>query len=679
MASYTWTQSGGGDFNAPSNWTIDGNPATTAPGASDTVFFNAATTGTISGNGDVTRIFVNDPASDLTFTGQTQLATIDIDGKVTLATGASFTASLGVGVAPDAGSTGTFIIGPGATYQGTITPQANFQLFNIGNGAAATGTVIVQGPGALVDTGDNPASIATTATSTGSLQISDGGVVRFGTINPSALLSVTVGRGGTGTVTVDGAGSQLDLSGAMYAGRGGTGTVTLTHGASLTEAAVGTGFASNFGAGGGSPLLTGGTGTLNVLSDSTAAFGDSLGFGVNNTTGVGLVSDGTLKVGGLLRLGSGTAAPGGKGTLTINDGGLVQDTATAVTSTANVLVGATAGTTGTVTVDGWRSTLDAGANGISIGTIGSGTVTGSNHGLIEGGRLTVGDSGTGTLNLTGGADAIIGANATATGAILAVGAHAGATGSISVSGFGSALLAYGETVLGGTDTGSGITAGGTGDVSVSQGGLLGTGSMTVESGSSLGVAGSALIGGNLANGGAVATKGLLLVGGSLSGTGTLAVIGGLTDLGGLDNASVSFGGSPAVLRVHALNGSSTVSNMQSGDVVNLAGLSGVTLNGDTVTASGGGMMFLSPAPTGETYKLIDSQNGASVVLAPTTAHGASAWASESLGSPDELGFSLGSAATTFAQGLASHAGATTSDFGTFIRTELTAVHQQFGG
>jgi hypothetical protein len=208
------------------------------------------------------------------------------------------------------------------------------------------------------------------------------------------------------------------------------------------------------------------------------------------------------------------------------------------------------------------------------------------------------------------------------GAALSVGAQAGGTGSISISGFGSALIAVGEAVLGGTDTGTGAVAGGTGDVSVSHGGLLGTGSMVIESGSSLGIDGTsaALIAGNLSDGGAITTRGLLAVTGTVSGAGSLALDGGLTDAGGLAGANVGFGSPGAVLRVHALSGASTVSGMQTGDVIDLAGMKGVTLTGNTVTANGG-MLFLSPPPAGDAHKLVTNQGGTEVLLLPTSGYG----------------------------------------------------------
>jgi hypothetical protein len=359
-----------------------------------------------------------------------------------------------------------------------------------------------------------------------------------------------------------------------------------------------------------------GTGFLNVLSDSTATFGDSLIFGLDGDTGVGLVSRGTLKVAGQLGLGAATpgmGAPGGNGTLTINDGGVVRDTP-------------------------------------------SGTE-----------------------------------------AALAVGAQAGGMGSISVSGYGSALIAGGEAVLGGTDTGTGITAGGTGDISLSQGGFLGTGSMTIEAGSSLAVDGTsaALVAGNLSDGGGITTSGLLAVTGAVSGTGSLTLDGGLANLGSLDSTNVSFGGAPAVLRVQALSGTSNVSGMQTGDIVDLVGQQGVLLKGDTVTTKSG-MLFLSAAPSGDTYKLIHSLDGTAVVLTPASGHGMNDMATADMGLsfaglddvPDisgdlreHLGVnrSMGSLQFTANDQTGGYIGATAGGSPNAAAVDLLMAHQSFAG
>jgi autotransporter family porin len=634
MATYTWLPSGGGDFNVASNWTLDGtNPAPTAPGPNDTAVFDA-TTGTISGNPDVYGIFFNTDTSNLTFTGQTSVFASDVQGTLTLASGASITDSGGLSVAVAPGLSGTLVVGPGASYLGTATAQVvtdvgTSYLFNVGSSSVgtsevgATGTAIVEGPGALVDTGANAgASVGYLSGSTGSLQISAGGVANFATTNAN-FASLSVGRQGTGTVTVDGTGSQLQLSGYLAAARTGTGTVTLTNGATLTETLPDNVFPNDLPSFFGRGLVSGGvvstgTGFLNVLSDSTATFSDSLVFGLDGDTGVGLVSHGTLNVGGRLELGANLAAPGGQGTLTIEDGGVVRDTAVADPSTAYIQLGAAPDSTGTIVVDGCGSRLDAGANAIDVGVIGAGTLTASNDGLITSTGLTVGDQGIGTLNLTCGGAAIT-KPPSGTGAALSVGAQSGGTGSISVSGNGSALIAGGEAVLGGTDTGTGVTAGGTGEISLSEGGLLGTGSMTIQSGSSLGIddTSAAVIAGNLSDGGGITTSGLLAITGGVSGAGSLTLDGGLANLGSLDGTTVSFGGAPAALRLRALSGTSDVSGMQVGDVIDLAGQHGVTLKDDIVTTKSG-MLFLSPAPAGDTYRLIHSPDGAAVVLTPAS-------------------------------------------------------------
>jgi autotransporter family porin len=696
MATYTWLQPGGGDFNVAANWSLDGTtPATTSPGPGDTVDFDSATTGTISGNADVYGIVIENAAVDLTFTGQITLSDGVVDfGTLALASGARITNSGGFGVAVFPNNSGTLIVGPGVSYYGNPPAETANYKFAIAYGDDATGTAIVQGPGALLDTGVDGNSIGNGIGSTGSLRISAGGVVESATTNPATILSLQVGRQGTGSVTVDGVGSQLLLTGAMYAGRAGTGTVTLTNGAVPTETAVGSGNASQFGAGGGIPFLTGGTGTLNVLSGSTATFGDSLAFGVNGATGVGLVSDATLNVGGQLRVGRGTTAPGGNGTLTINDGGIVRDTAAADTSTAYVQLGAASGTTGTIGVDGWGSLLDAGANAIDAGIIGEGTLTASHHGLITSTGLTVGDHGNGTLNLTGGGAAIAQAPSD-NGSALSVGAQTGGSGSISVTGHGSALIAVGEAVLGGTDTGTGAMAGGTGDIAVAQGGFLGTGDMTIESGSSLGIDGTsaAFIAGNLSDGGGVTTSGLLSVTGTVSGAGSLTLDGGLANLGSLDGTNVSFGGASAALRIQALNGTSDVSGMQVGDVIDLADQQGVALKDDTVTTKSG-MLFLSPAPAGDTYQLIHSLDGTAVVLTPASGHGMSDMATGDTGSSladlndettisadllERLGVNTGILPFTTTNETAGYIGASTGGSPNSSVVDLLMAHQPFAG
>jgi hypothetical protein len=278
---------------------------------------------------------------------------------------------------------------------------------------------------------------------------------------------------------------------------------------------------------------------------------------------------------------------------------------------------------------------------------------------------------------------------------LTVGAQAGGTGSISVSGYGSALIAGGEAVLGGTDTGTGIMAGGTGEISLSEGGLLDTGSMTIKPGSGLGIDGTsaALIAGSLSDGGGITTSGLLVVTGALSGAGSLTLDGGLANLGSLDGTNVSFAGASAALRIQALSGTSDVSNMQVGDVVDLVGQHAVRLNGDTVTTNSG-MLFLSPAPTGDTYQLVHSLDGTAVVLTAASGHGTSDMATDDTGlsfaSLDDvpnisgdllqsLGVNPGILPFTATDETAGYIGASAAGSANSAAVNLLMAHQPFAG
>jgi T5SS/PEP-CTERM-associated repeat protein len=169
MATYTWRQAGGGDFNMPSDWTPGINPATTLPGPGDIANVNGKIASTISGNTDAFWVYLNKDqpsyfAPDLTFIRQIQVGGLGEDCKLTLASDARVTAAICNGTAP---------------------AQSSNYLFNIDDGAGATGTVIVQGPSALLDTRANGASVGINPTSTGSLQIFAGGEAKFATSGPS--------------------------------------------------------------------------------------------------------------------------------------------------------------------------------------------------------------------------------------------------------------------------------------------------------------------------------------------------------------------------------------------------------------------------------------------------------------------------------------------------------------
>jgi hypothetical protein len=206
---------------------------------------------------------------------------------------------------------------------------------------------------------------------------------------------------------------------------------------------------------------------------------------------------------------------------------------------------------------------------------------------------------------------------------------------------------------------------------------------------------AALIAGDLSDGGGITSSGLLVATGTVSGGGSLALDGGLADLGTLDAANVSFGGASATLRVHALSGTSTVSGMQTGDVIDLTGQTGVTLSGDTVTTSSG-MLFLSPAPAGDSYRLVSSQHGTAILLTATSPHGsghtAMAEASQTAGATgvsadmlQDLGLIHGASVSDGGAGHAgadAHSGSSAAGDGTglsFAGVDLSAAHQHYAG
>jgi serralysin len=252
---------------------------------------------------------------------------------------------------------------------------------------------------------------------------------------------------------------------------------------------------------------------------------------------------------------------------------------------------------------------DAGTAG-NINVVGAGSTLNAN-----GDRITVGRAGGGILTVAGGARAISGAAYADTEAALALGGLAGGAGTVNVQGAGSQLLASGAAVLGGNNSGAGVTAGGTGTLNVTSGGAAVTGAMAIFGGSALNVdaTSTASVVGDLVDIGSVTTSGALLVTGNVAGGGTLNVSGGVADLAGLGVLSVNMSGPASVLRVHSLTGGSVINGMQFGEAIDLAGITGATLSGNTVTA-GGGSITLGAAPSGYNYKLYGDANGGTDIL-----------------------------------------------------------------
>ncbi len=278
--------------------------------------------------------------------------------------------------------------------------------------SGSTGTATVSGN----STWNNTHELVVGWSGSGTLNITTGGVVNC--LNPTGGW---IGySGATGTVTVDGANSELNIgSGDTFLGRmGSSGTLSITNGGVVTS-----GGDSYIGHGGDNGA---GTGTVTV-DGAHSTWTNS------NTLSVGYAN-----------------GYSGNGTLTITNGGAV--------SSSSGYVGIGSGSTGMVTVDGagstWNngSTIYAGAGGSGTLNITNGGTVISDYGVVGafgsssatatvdgrgstwttytpgaggGGELNAGDGGTGTLNITNG-----GAASSGNGFI---GRGAGSTGTATVS------------------------------------------------------------------------------------------------------------------------------------------------------------------------------------------------------------------------------------------------------
>ncbi|ADO48275.1 outer membrane autotransporter barrel domain protein [[Enterobacter] lignolyticus SCF1] len=245
--------------------------------------------------------------------------------------------------------TGTLTVNSGAVVSSGTDNTADTSGSVLGYDSGSSGTVIIDGGTWYdgVDAANNSLTNGTTAvggSGTGNLQIKNGGKV--------ALVFLNIGQNGSGngTVTVDGAGSQLlataTSTSGITVGNNGTGVLNITNGGSaIGNVLTYIGLDSNA------------TGTVNVSgAGSTFTVADGIIVGANGT-----------------------------GTMNIADGGKV-------TSGGGSIAGGSgsnpAGGTGTVHIDGSGSLWDIGNSILSIGSAGTGngTLIVSNQGTLTAGR-----------------------------------------------------------------------------------------------------------------------------------------------------------------------------------------------------------------------------------------------------------------------------------------------------
>lgn len=398
------------------------------------------------------------------------------------------------------------------------------QLGGSSTGANGAGILTVTGAGSTVDTTGSSRFInvgRNGASATGLLEIEDGGTVNASVVNLGRL-------GASGTLTMSGAGSTLNLSQpvagfgvGLNIGRdvGSFGSVTISSGAKINidgSGAPAGGMTVGFNGSGSMTLQNAGTEltiTGNQIDPAT-----SLGPGFT----VGRNAQGFLNVLDGAKITVTDNSPEGHGGMSI--GG----------NAAQAAQGLPAGD-GQVLVSGVGSEIKTvGSNtGVSVGRSGTGSLTVANGGRIETNDLNVGrDAGsTGTLTVNGGTIALSAATPSTTpvgnaGAVFTVGRSGIGTASFSnaaatisgAAGTGLNGLAIGGTRLANVDGTGTVTLDNTamsisGDTPVVQVGIdTGTGTLTMTNASSL----------------SLGTGGQVVIGSGAGSTGTVTIGGGST-------------------------------------------------------------------------------------------------------------------------------------------------------
>ncbi|TQX82861.1 autotransporter domain-containing protein [Rhizobium sp. rho-13.1] len=403
-------------------------------------------------------------------------ATVSVDSTVIGSLAGSDGSTVGLSGSGSAFDThGSLIVGQAGDASLTIFSGATVSSGSAVIGAHANGSVRVGGlgsvwtSGALLIGGDGG---GVTGPGNGTLDISGAGQVE------SSSATLGYADGDSGIVTVDGGGTQWDVTNSVIVGRSGSGLTKITNAGTVQSNGLVLG--DNFN-GSGTVLVTGGGSTWR--------------------------DDGDLIVGGA-----------GTGALQVTLGGTL--------SASSTTIGRDAGSTGKVTVTGDGSTFST-AGSLTIGDASTGTVTVADGGTISAGSITIAAQAgsTGTLNVGSTLGQTAAGAATLDTSAIHFGAGSGTlvfnfggpayTLSASVDGNGAIDVADGSVSLSSDSSSfSGITTVSGGRLTVN--GLLG-GTMLVNSGV---LSGTGTVGTTSVASGATIAPG--------SGVGILTVAGDLT-------------------------------------------------------------------------------------------------------------------------------------------------------
>lgn len=486
-------------------------------------------------------------------------------------------ATLGLLVAPAAQAAMT-VTGTNSTTVGDVADPSTWAgaTVYIGNGAA--GNLTVDGGSAL---------------STGELRAGQG-------------------SGGLGTVTISGAGTTWNTSYFLAGGQLGGGTINIQNGAvvTATNAYIGT-----YNGGGGTltvdnatlnatTLILGGSQqanmTLNILNGATVNAGSfTAGSSQTALSSVNFGANGGTLIAPSLPTNIPTTRYSGTGTIVTNaclgDFDLLLDAAHTLTrqtvatwngtaydgTTQNIAIKAIPGAygdlavgyqkTGSMTIRDGSAFTSAGTAyiGHMAGSTGAAAIDGTGSKWTAGGVLYVGNSGTGTLNITNGA--------TVSNTSASIGANAGSHGTVTVDGTGSAWTNSGSLTLGNA----------------------GTGRLNITNGGAVSVTGDTIVGPlgsiNFGTGGGTLTTGSLLASASqLSGNGTINTSGIVGDM------NLVFDASHGATQSFVANGSTINLNLTSSNTLGVGylGSGALTIKDGVTVATSAGYLGYNAGSTG---------------------------------------------------------------------------------
>lgn len=396
------------------------------------------------------------------------------------------------------------------------------------------------------------------------------------TVNGALLFSTLMGDGSS-TITI-GSDGALDASAVdLVVGPNGLGGIVGDDGATVAVQSLSIDDAKSVSLQGtGATLITTNGGDVQVGQTSEGTLeldnGATLVTTGSAEIGVDAGADGTVTIDAMSNGGSGldssatgslTVGAGGSGSLTLKNGASIL-VATSNYS-ATMIIGDQAGSEGDVVLD-------------PSNEVGSGTALQSPGEINVHGTLEVGNAGTGTLLITdqGKVIPVAGLNVSQNGSIavtygnVGVGLQSGGSGTVtiedggeldaSILAIGSAQGATGEVDLGADGSGT-VTVQTTPVLNVTSGILIGdsgTGTLKIEGGGHVSVAGSA----DVNAGGTLAIDGQIIVGNQATGSGTLIVDGSnvtpISDLTITSNLDQELKDGTALSTVLAQNGGSII-------------------------------------------------------------------------------------------------------------------------